>query len=107
MRVYAVFDKAPPDAREVTGPFDHWTTPGGHVLFVCEPPQYAKAEKHLQELGGIVFPDALSGETIGEDVANHTAFKDAGLKAGQTAHSALKRLSEHFSWPTLHPRWCI
>ena len=104
MKLYCIFDKLPEHDRLLSGLFHWWRTPSGHILFVCEPKQYGKAEKHLQELGGTVFPDLVGGEQIGDALSGHPALAGAGLQAEHTTHKDMRTLAEHFGWRYLDPR---
>ncbi|MGC2234238.1 MAG: hypothetical protein WBA09_22245 [Candidatus Acidiferrum sp.] len=94
----------PAHDRMLTGQYHYLNLPSGHVLFVCEPRSYVGAEKHLQELGGFTFPEIEAHEQIPKEIAEHAAFKDAGLNANDTSYQALKKLAAKFGWPAIDPR---
>jgi len=104
MRLHAIFDKMPASDRKLTGEYHYLVLSTGHVLFVCEPLHYLGAEKHLQELGGFTFPETEAHEQIPKEIAEHAAFKGAGLNANDTSYQALKKLSAHFGWTLCDPR---
>lgn len=104
MKLVAIFGALPEHDRELTGEFHYLNTEDGHVLFVCEPHNYGVAEKHLQDLGGKVFPDLLGRETLPAEVHGHAAAKAARLGPSDTTYSALKKLMKHHGWPALDPR---
>lgn len=104
MRLHAIFDAMPEHDRSITGPFHYLNLPSGHVLFVSEPPHYARAEKHIERLGGTLFPETEAHETIPAEIHEHDAFADAGLLPTHTSYQALKKLAAHFGWPAIDPR---
>jgi hypothetical protein len=101
MKLYAIFDSKPkPDAR-LTGNWHSHTVPNGE-LFVCEPFEYATAEAHVANLGGIILPHVIEHASIG-DAAKHPAVAGIVL-AEDTSYQALRKLHAKFKWAILDPR---
>ena len=104
MKLYCIFDAVPEHDRSLTGNWHYLNLESGHVLFVCEPINYANAEKHLRDLGATVFPDLLGREPLPAEVHSHPAMTGASLWPTDTTYSAAKKLAAIYGWPTLDPR---
>lgn len=102
MKLCAIFDALPSHDPVMTGAWHYWNMPSGHVMFLCEPRRFGRAEDHLAELGGLVFP--FAHETIRREHVEHPALKGCGLAAGDTSYQAMRKMHKAFDWPALDPR---
>ena len=106
MKIYALFASQPNHDSRITGVWHYMTVPGGGI-FVSEPrtPElYDQAVQHLTSLGGAVFPEIESGDTLTEAHINHPAVKGAGLTTQHNTYKAAKLMAAHFGWNQLDPR---
>jgi hypothetical protein len=98
VKLFAIFDSMPKHDAAITGEWHYLALAGGAILFVSSPRNYAMAEKHLADLGGHVFPDMLSSETI----PDHKTLPALGLTPQHTTYRAARVLGK--GWPIADPR---